>query len=186
MRRYSGLYQAFMIISVILVFCATFAPASTGAPYQLDEVAGSLTVTGEGHAPAGVQSPAQARLMAERAAIVDAYGTAARLLSEALPKAASSQAEYSVFLRGGRISRSDVEADGSVKVVLEVPLSPELAGEVREVLRRHDAVASQEGEAMGIRHEESVARRRVHGPRVITRREWIDRYQAGTWVPYKR
>lgn len=186
MRRYSGLYQAFMIISVILVFCATFAPASTGAPYQLDEVAGSLTVTGEGHPPVGMQSPAQARLMAERAAIVDAYGTAAHLLSEALPKAPSGRAEYSVFLRGGRISRSDVAPDGSVKVELEIPLGLELVAGVKEVLLRRDAVASPEGEAMGISHEESVARRRVHGPRVITRREWIDRYQAGTWVPYKR
>ena len=72
--------------------------------------------------------------MAERAAIVDAYGTAARLLMEALPKAASGQAEYSVFLRGGRIARSDVAPDGSVKVALEVPLSPELVGEVKDYL----------------------------------------------------
>jgi hypothetical protein len=186
MRRYRSLSRIFMFITAVLIFGASPAAAAAEGPYRLDEGAGLLTVIGSGRPPAAVQHPAQARLLAERAAITDAYGAAARLLSAAIPQAVSGQEGYSVFFRGGRVKRSDVAPDGSVRVELEIPVSPELAGRVREVMRERDVVGGQEVERAGISHEEFVARHRVRGPRVITLREWIDRYRAGAWVPYNQ
>jgi len=108
------------------------------------------------------------------------------LLSAAIPQAVSGLEGYSVFFRGGRVKRSDLAPDGSVRVELEIPVGPELAGRVGEVMRERGIVGSQELEKAGISHEEFVAGHRVRGPRVITLREWIDRYQAGAWVPYKQ
>jgi len=175
-----------MFITAVLIFGATPAAAAAEEPYRLDEGVGLLTVIGSGRPPAAVQHPAQARLLAERAAITDAYGAAARLLSAAIPQAVSGQEGYSVFFRGGRVKRSDLAPDGSVKVELEIPVSPELAGRVREVIQERDVVGSQEVERAGISHEEFVARHRVRGPRVITLREWVDRCRTGAWVPYNQ
>ena len=186
MRRDRSLSRIFMLVTAVLIFGATSAVAFAEGPYRLDEGAGLLTVIGNGRPPAEVQHPAQARLLAERAAITDAYGAAARLLSAAIPQAVSGQEGYSAFFRGGRVKRSDLAPDGSVRVELEIPVSPELAERVREVMRERDVVESQEVERTGISHEEFVARHRVRGPRVITLREWIDRYRTGAWVPYNQ
>lgn len=182
MRQYRSLPRILISITLGLIFCAILAPARAEGPFWWDEGAGMLTVIGWGRPPAEARHPAQARLMAERAAIVDAYGAAARLLSEAL----SGQEGYSVFLRGGRVKRSDVAPDGSVKVELEIPVSQELAGRVREAMRAGAAVEGREVERAGISHEEFVARHKVRGPRVITLREWIERYRTGAWVPYNQ
>lgn len=178
--------QVVTIITVALILCMTLGPASAGEPYRLDEGAGTLTVIGSGQPPATVEDPAQARLLAERAAIIDAYGKAARLLSEAIPQVGSGVEGYSVFFRGGRVTRTDVASDGSVNVELEIPVNPELAGRVREVMRRRESVEIERVERPGISREEYVARHRVRGPRVITLREWIDRCRTGTWVPYNQ
>jgi hypothetical protein len=131
-----------------------------------------------------VQRSAQARLLAERAAIIDAYGAAARLLLEAVPQAVSGEDGYSVFFRGGTVRRSDVASDGSVKVELEIPMSPELAGRVREVMRGRELLEGRAKERVGSSHEQFVARHSVKGPRVITHREWVNRYQTGSWTQY--
>lgn len=175
-----------MLVAVTVIFCATFAAASAGEPYWLNEGAGIFSVIGNGRPPATVQHPAQARLLAERAAVVDAYAAAARVLSEAISQAVSGQDGHSVFFRGGRVKRSDVAPDGSVKVELEIQVDPELVGRVREAIRRKGLMEGPEAERAGISHEEFVARHRVRGPRVITLREWIDRYQAGAWIPDNR
>ncbi len=182
-RRPSGILR---LVTVLLILVVIPAAAFAERSYWWDEGAGMLTVIGWGRPPAEARHPAQARLMAERAAIIDAYGAAARLLSEALPQALSGQEGYSVFLRGGRVKRSDVAPDGSVKVELEIPVSPELAGRVREAMRAGAAVEGREVERAGISHVEFVARHKVRGPRVITLREWIERYRTGAWVPYNQ
>ena len=183
MRPYINLSRTLGIVIVVLVSSATLASASAGDPYRVDETAGVLTVIGVGRPPAQVQHQAQGRLLAERAAIANAYGTAASVLSEAVPQAVSGQEGHSVFLRGGRIARSEFMPDGSVRVELEIPISPEIAPIVQEVMRGRRAVESQEAERAGIRHQEFVARHSVRGPKAIPLREWIDRYRIGAWTP---
>ena len=133
-----GFLRILTIIAVTATCCASPPAASAGGHYGLNEVAGILSVIGSGHPPATVQHPAQARLLAERAAIIDAYGKAARVLSEAIPQAVSGEDGYSVFFRGARVRRSDVAPDGSVQVELEIPVNPELARGVREVMREKE------------------------------------------------
>lgn len=145
-----------------------------------------LRVIGNGPLPVAVAHPAQARLLAERAAIVDAYATAAHLLSEATREAVSGTGEYSVFLRGGRIVRSELMSDESVRVELEIPISSELIKSVREVTRGKRHMANRETERAGLSHDEFVARHSISRPQVITQREWADRYQAQAWVADKR
>jgi hypothetical protein len=183
MRPYINLSRTLRIVIIVLVSSAKIAPASAGDPYRLDETAGVLTVIGVGRPPAQVQHQAQARLLAERAAITNAYGTAASVLSEAIPQAVSEQEGYSVFLRGGRIARSDLMPDGSVRVELQIPISPELTALVKEVMRGRRAVESQAAERAGIVHQEFVARHSIRGPKAIPLQEWIDRYRIGTWTP---
>ena len=184
MRPYRNLPRIIRLIPVVLILCANLPTASAGGSYWVDERAGSLTVVGTGRPPATAQHPAQARLMAERAAVVDAYGTAARVLSGAIPQAVSGGEGLSLFFRGGKVVQSDVMPDGSVKVHLEIPLSPELAARVKWAGLTLDESRIQEGEKPGLSHEEFVARHRVRAPRVITLREWVERYRTGVWVPY--
>lgn len=186
MRLYVALVHIVTIIAVTAVCSATSAVASAGELYRFNEGAGILSVVGSGRPPAAAQHPAQARLLAERAAIVDAYGAAARLLSEAIPHTAYGQDGYSIFFRGGTIRRSVVASDGSMRVEIEIPVRPELAGRVREVMRGRDLQEGRAAERAGISHEDFVARHRVQGPRVITLREWVDRYQTGAWGPANR
>ena len=173
------------VVSIIYAYLyANLPAASAEGPYWVDERAGSLIVIGTGRPPATAPHPAQARLMAERAAVVDAYGTAARVLSEAIPQGVSGGEGYSLFLRGGRIVQSDILPDGSVNVHLEIPLSAGLVPRVKRAAPTLDKTLSQEGKRPGISHEEFVARHTVRGPRIITQPEWIERYRTGTWVPY--
>jgi hypothetical protein len=183
MRPYINLSRTVRIVIIALVSSGTLASASPGPPYRVDETAGVLTVIGVGRPPAEVRHKAQGRLLAERAAITNAYGAAASLLSEAMPQAVSGQEGHSVFLRGGRIARSELMPNGSVQVELEIPISPEIAPIVKEVMRGRRAVESQEAERAGIRHQEFVARHSIRGPKAIPLQEWIDRYRIGTWTP---
>lgn len=169
-------------IIVVTAICSVIpAGALSGEPYRLNEGSGILSIIGNGRPPATVQSTAQARLLAERAAIVDAYGAAVRLLSETIPMAVSGQGEYSVSFRGGTIRRSDVASDGTVRVELELPIQPEIAGTIREVMRGWEVPKTPAIERAGIGHEDFVAIHRVQGPRRITLREWNDRYRTGAW-----
>ena len=186
MRLYVAFLHIATIIAMTAVCYATPVTASAGERYRFNESAGILSVIGSGRPPAAAQHPIQARLMAERAAIVDAYGAAARLLSEAIPQAVPGQDGYSVFFRGGTIRRSDIAPDGSVKVEIEIPVRPELAGRVREVMRERELPEGRAAERAGISHEDFIARHRVQGPRVITLREWNDRYQTWAWGPTNR
>jgi len=184
MRPYRNLPRILRLIPIVLIVCAYLPTTSAGGSYWVDERANSLTVVGTGRPPATAQHAAQARLMAERAAVIDAYGTAARVLSGAIPQAVSGGEEHSVFFRGGRVVQSDVMPDGSVKVFLEIPLNPELAARVKGAAPTLDESRRQEDERPGISHEEFVARHRVRGPRVIALREWVERYRTGAWAPY--
>jgi len=186
MRWHDGVARMLGCVTIGLILAGGVSRSWSQPLYRLDEAVGTLTVTGHGRPPPPAQHPAQARLMAERAAIVDAYGTASRLLSEAIPEALMGPDAYSLYFRGGRVVQSDLAPDGSVRVQLEIPVSAELVAHVRTAAQRRDAAAGQEGEKEWISHDEYVARHRVRGPRVITTREWIERYRSGAWVPYHR
>jgi hypothetical protein len=183
MKTYINLSRTLRIVIIALVSSATLASVSAGPPSRVDETAGVLTVIGVGRPPAEFRHQAQGRLLAERAAITNAYGAAASVLSEAMPQAVSGQEGHSVFLRGGRIARSELMPDGSVQVELEIPISRELAATIREIMQGRRAVESQEAERAGLGHQEFVARHSVRGPKAIPLQEWIDRYRIGTWTP---
>lgn len=184
MRRTLALILA--IIAVVAIAYVTCPAASVGEVYWLNEGAGMLSVIGSGRPPAAAQRLAQARLLAERAAIIDAYRAVARLLSEAIPQAVSGQDGYSVFFRGGTVRWSDVAPDGSVRVELEIPVSPELAGRVRKVMRGRELLEGRAVERVESSHEQFWASHGVSHPQVITLREWINRYQTRTWVSDNR
>jgi hypothetical protein len=185
MRLRNDISRILGCVTLGLALSVACSTAWSESPVSLDEHAGTLTVTGHGRPPSAAQHPAQARLMAERAAIVDAYGTASRLLSDAIPETASGLEAHAVFFRGGRVVQSDLAPDGSVTVRLEIPLSPELAAQVKRAVEKGEPRVREE-EREWISHDEYVARHRVRGPRVIRSREWIERYQSGAWVPYHR
>ena len=186
MNSSTSLFRVLKVFVVALVSSATLAIAATEPVYRLDEAAGVLTVIGQGQPPSGVQNPAQSRLMAERAAIVEAYGAAVRVLSDSMSPMRLEQQGYSGFLRGGRIARSEQMPDGSVKVELEIPLSREFAARFREVMQQRETVASEIPETAGLGHADFVARHRIAGPRPITTSEWLERYQSGAWPGRER
>ena len=183
MKPYINRPRTLRIVIIVLVLSATLASASAGPPYRVDETAGVLTVIGVGRPHGQVQHQAQARLLAERAAITNAYGAAASVLSEAISQAVSGQEGHSVFLRGGRIARTELMPDGSVQVELEIPIGRELAATIREIMRGRRAIESQVTEGAGLGHQEFVARHSIRGPKAIPLREWIDRYRIGAWTP---
>lgn len=184
MRSYGVCFRIWTIIAASAICYAAPAGASAQRLYWLDEGAGIVTVVGRGRPPAAVEHPAQARLLAERAAIGDAYSIAARLLSEAIPQAVPGQEGYSVFVRGGTVGRSNVASDGSVTVELQIPVHPELAGRVRKVMQGMELLERGADERAESSREQFLARHCVKGPRAITRREWINRYRTGSWVSY--
>ncbi|MDE2179882.1 MAG: hypothetical protein KGJ40_03420 [candidate division NC10 bacterium] len=186
MRSNASLVRVMRTIAVVVIAYATCPAASAGGVYWLNEGAGVLSVIGSGRPPVAVQHQAQARLLAERAAIVDAYGAVARLLSEAVLQAVTGAEGYSIFLRGGQIARSEFMPDGSVRVELEIPISPKLIRSVRGVMRGKGPMADRETERAGLSHDEFVTRHSISRPRVITQREWTDRYQTRAWVPDNR
>ena len=180
MRRAGSVPRTLGLIGMVLMASASSVAGSPGPAYRVDEAAGVLAVMGEGRPPARVEHPAQARLMAERAAVVAAYAAAARLLSQAIEQAGPGQETYSLFLRGGMITRSEIAPDGSVKVEVAIPLGPELAGRVAEVIRRPSG-SSRESE--GLSHADFVAQHGIPGPRPVTLSQWLDRYRRGARVP---
>jgi len=186
MNSSTNLLRVLKIFVVALVSSAALSFAATEPVYRLDEAAGVLTVISVGRPPAEVRNQAQARLMAERAAIVEAYGAAARVLSGLMSPMRLEQQGYSGFLRGGRIARSEHMPDGSVKVELEITLNPELMDRFKEVMQQRETVESSIPETAGLGHSDFVARHRIAGPRPITTREWLERYQSGAWTGRER
>ena len=93
----------------------------------------TITVTGSGIAPANARSAAQARMMARRAAVVDAY----RQLAEAIKGVNvdsettvqnmmvvddTTKTKVSAFIQGAKILSEQVTADGGYEVTMTVSM----------------------------------------------------------------
>ena len=110
-------------IVILLLVITCFSPAI------VSEAAGALIkAKGEGFAPARIQRPNQARLLARRAAIVDAYRNLLRALNDASGHIPSVRAyiEEDGFIRGAQILDEVTYPDGKVEV--EVGLAVDLKG----------------------------------------------------------
>lgn len=100
---------------------------------RLDWTSGTLTVTGSG-APPAIDNPAQKRLMAERAAMVDAYRKLAeavngvQVFSETVVKNYVTESDtirlsVNATIRGARpVSKPRYLSDGTVEIDLAMPI----------------------------------------------------------------
>lgn len=93
--------------------------------------AGPLIATGRGRQPWRSASKAQARLMAKRAAMVEAYKNMAGMLgmSDGGPREGTGGEHVEGFIRGARLKETRYYANGDVEVDLEMTIP---AGGVRE------------------------------------------------------
>lgn len=93
--------------------------------------AGLLVATGRGRQPWRSANKAQARLMAKRAAMVEAYKNMAGMLgmSDSQPKEGTGTERVKGFIRGARLKEARYYANGDVEVDIEMD-SP--AGSLRE------------------------------------------------------
>ena len=124
--------------STIIVAAALAAACATGAldPLPAPDAAvtpgatGRLRTTGRGRMPRRAGSEAQLRLMAKRAAVVEAYKNAARDLGQARSTVAGGTGSETVcgFIRGVELIETRYYRDGGVEVDVEftvpAPLPP--------------------------------------------------------------
>lgn len=84
--------------------------------------AGLLVATGRGRQPWRSANKAQARLMAKRAAMVEAYKNMAGMLgmADSRPKDGAGTERVKGFIRGARLREARYYADGDVEVDIEM------------------------------------------------------------------
>lgn len=106
----------------IVAFAVAFYPVlSPEAGTGRDDNGDTMMVSGLGYPPIKAENPAQARLMARRAAILDAYRNA---LSRAGGPGADENSFYtglSGFVKGMTIEREEYLEDGGVRIIARVP-----------------------------------------------------------------
>ena len=106
-------------------------PAANG---QINWSEGVLSATGTGVRPRDAESPAQARLLAKRAAIADAYRNMAHLVSEVRVTANTTVERYlttndtvrlnvEAYIRGARVIDEREDADGVYTVTLQLGMT---------------------------------------------------------------
>lgn len=126
-------------LAALCLCAAGFAagPILEGVPAARGEINwsdGVLRATGHGVRPIDAQSPAQARLLARRAAIADAYRNLAHLISEVRVSANTTVERYVVssdtvrmnveaYVRGARVVAEEDSADGVYTVTLQVGMT---------------------------------------------------------------
>lgn len=127
--------------STIIVAAALATACATGAAHALDPLpapdvavtpgaTGRLKTTGRGRMPRRAGSEAQLRLMAKRAAVVEAYKNVARDLGQARSIVAGGTGSETVcgFIRGVELIETRYYRDGDVEVDVEftvpAPLPP--------------------------------------------------------------
>ena len=129
----------FLLLGLLFVVSGCYvvpAPQPTYAPPQGEWTPVTIKATGGGAPPLRAANPAQARLMAERAAKLDAYRN---LLEQAYGVNISSSSTVRNFATQNDVIRSRVDAyirgakvvdtrmldDGGVEVEMEVTLGPD-------------------------------------------------------------
>ena len=109
-----------VFLLAVLVFPALLLSAEPGSgQYRADH--GTFVVSGIGYPPIKAENAAQARLLARRAAVIEAYRNA---LAGAGSSNNDDQAFYaglSGFVRGLTIEREEYMEDGGVRILARVP-----------------------------------------------------------------
>ena len=149
MRNTGKAFRMIIAVLSLLIFSMTTAFASGE---KVDWNKNVIRATGGGVAPAGARNAAQARMMARRAAIVNAYRQLAEsaggvnIDAETTVDMASVSSDVvktkvQAVVRGARIVSEKATSDGGYEVTVEVPLYgvSSLAG---AVLDRPDSVQS--------------------------------------------
>lgn len=123
---------AFLLLIVIVLTGCYVVPAKEATPgYQWSPV--TIRATGAGVPPPRAVNPAQARLMAERAAKVDAlrnlleqaYGvniSSASSVRDFVLQSDSIRARVDAYIRGAEVVDKRYLSDGTVEVDMEVTL----------------------------------------------------------------
>ena len=106
---------------------AIFLLGFAGIPHEVDQDDSILYVEGRGYPPIKSENLGQARLMARRAAVLDAYRNVLVLLGNEKDQR-SDDVELAVaygYVRGAQVIDEFFLSDGGVKVRLAYPLSEE-------------------------------------------------------------
>lgn len=129
MRRNVRILMMLTAMIAVLMLSSLSAFAAEGVDWGNS----TITVTGSGIAPANARSAAQARMMARRAAVVDAY----RQLAEAIKGVNvdsettvqnmmvvddTTKTKVSAFIQGAKILSEQVTADGGYEVTMTVSM----------------------------------------------------------------
>lgn len=149
MRSTGKAFRMMIAVLSLLIFSMTTAFASGE---NVDWNKNVIRATGGGVAPAGARNAAQAKMMARRAAIVDAYRQLAEsaggvnIDAETTVDMASVSSDViktkvQAVVRGARIVSEKATADGGYEVTVEVPLYG-VSSLASAVLGRPDSVQS--------------------------------------------
>jgi hypothetical protein len=101
------------------------------------QIAGNIKVTGKGLPPEVTTiSVEQGRILARRAAVLDAYRNLLRLVEEVTPYlyGGNETIVFEGFVKGAHITGTRYFEDGAVEVMLELPVTflPEVRGYLKE------------------------------------------------------
>jgi len=125
MKRFLSILRNMKITALFLLLVFLVAPptvfSAEGRDGHSSSGDGTLVVSGIGYPPIKAQSAAQARLMARRAAVLDAYRNA---LSSSGSGNSDEQAFYtglSGFVKGMIIEKEEYLEDGGVRILAIVP-----------------------------------------------------------------
>jgi len=102
----------------ILVLLFLIAPAALLSGQR--EKGDAFVVSGIGYPPIKAQSPAQARLMARRAAIIDAYRNALALAGSTEHDEYNLYTGLSGFVKGMTVIEEEYLGDGGIRIVARV------------------------------------------------------------------
>ena len=122
-----------LMILATMVAVLMLSSLSAFAAEGVDWSNGSITVTGSGVAPANARSATQARLMARRAAVVDAYRQLAETVKGVNVDSETTiqnmmvvdditKTKVSAFIQGARIVSEQVIPDGGYEVTMTVSM----------------------------------------------------------------
>jgi hypothetical protein len=123
-----SLLTAIMALLTVLVF-GTMTALAAGTDYGN----GTITAEGSGAAPAAAGSPGRARMLARRAALVDAYRGLAEQIQGVDVEAETTvqdmavasdlvRTKVSALVKGSKVVSEQYNADGTYQVKLSVPL----------------------------------------------------------------
>jgi hypothetical protein len=107
-----------VLLAVGLFLLPAMEPAAAQAP---SHDTGPIVASGIGRPPAEAASPAQARAMAERAALLNAIREAARLAGRSVPESFTGPVRVGATIEGFRITRITSLPDGTVEIEVTVP-----------------------------------------------------------------